>query len=198
MLLGLTLYTKIIYTLHLIYDQNGSLMSQFKSSQSQSQLMMNGFTLVELVIVIVLIGVLSVTAIPKLIGKSAFEDSVVRDQLISQLRLVQLQGMSADPAINTQQNACYWLVVKDGCFYHEHTVKSGNHCKLPSTTNVCKNDDYNQYGVFSFTKGLVTPALYRFKINSGILSEDSSASPIIIKGKNNLMITVESQGYIHD
>ena len=171
-------------------------MPEFKSSQSR--LMNDGFTLLELVVVMVLIGILSVTAIPKLIGKSAFEGAVVRDQLISQLRLVQLQGMTADPANNAVKNACYWLVIEDGCFYRAHTSKTNNHCQLPSSTNACKDNNYNQQGAFSVTKGLLTPALYRFKINNGLLSEDSSPSPIIINGSNSLKVSIESQGYIHD
>ncbi len=87
-----------------------------------------GFTLIELVIVIIVLGVLASVALPKFIGRASFEDYTVRDQLISRLYLVQLQGMNADPATGATDNACYWLVVKTECFYHEHSSKTGSSC----------------------------------------------------------------------
>ena len=90
-----------------------------------------GFTLVELVIVIIVLGILTAVALPKLLGKSAFEDYTVKDQLIARLRLVQLQNMNADPALSATNNACYWVVTKSACFYSEHTARSAGLCATP-------------------------------------------------------------------
>lgn len=162
-----------------------------------------GFTLVELVIVIIVLGVLSAVAIPKLTSKSAFEEYTVQDQLISALRLVQLQGMNAapdpDPKAGEDIKVCYWLVVKNGCFYQERTNKINKVCQSPSEVNVCGRDDYNQFNSVSFSKRmLANPAKYRFNLGDGKLSADSSSSPIRIFGENHLTVTINSEGYISE
>ena len=168
------------------------LQSQYKVGKIEA-----GFTLVELVIVIIILGVLAVTALPKLVGKSAFEDYAVRDQLISRLRLVQLQGMNADSSDDATDNACYWLVVKPTCFYNEHTEKVGGICNSPAAASLCSGDDYDQYSRISFSDKMLSSKNYRFTID-GRLSSDSGTSPIYLNGDNNLSVIIESQGYIHE
>ncbi|MCG6199694.1 type II secretion system protein [Psychromonas antarctica] len=155
-----------------------------------------GFTFIELVIVIIVLGILSVTVIPKLTSKSGFEDYTVRDQLIARLRLVQLQGMNADPTDGLADNRCYWLVVKDSCFYHEQTARNANSCVTP-VSNYCSDESYNRYNSVTFPKGMLTPAEYRFNIKNGTLSSDSAVSPIRLYGDNGLCVEIESEGYIH-
>jgi len=157
--------------------------------------LMQGFTLVELVIVIIVLGVLSSVAIPKFVGRASFEDYTVRDQLIARLRLVQLQGMNADPSDDVPDNACYWLVVKSDCFYNEHTGKSGGSCLSPSASNVCDDDSYNEYGVVSFPAGMLTQENYNFDIEGKLLSNNTF---INITGDNGLSIIIEDEGFIHE
>jgi len=56
-----------------------------------------GFTIVELVIVIILLGILSYSAIPLFATKSSYSSKLAADQLVSQLQLAQrvALGMSA-------------------------------------------------------------------------------------------------------
>jgi len=157
--------------------------------------LIQGFTLVELVIVIIVLGVLSSVAIPKFVNRSGFEDYAVRDQLIARLRLVQLQSMNADPSDGATENACYWLVVKEDCFYNEHTLKSAANCLPPSATNVCNDDSFNQYGVVSVPVGMLTEDNYNFDIEGKLLS---SNTPINIVGDNGLSIIIEDEGFIHE
>jgi len=56
----------------------------------------SGFTLIELVIIIILIGILAATSIPKLVGNDGFEAQAYRDQLLQLLKTVQQQAMSCD------------------------------------------------------------------------------------------------------
>ena len=54
-----------------------------------------GFTLIELVLVIILIGVLAVTAAPRFFTASGYDQVAARDQLIQLLRQAQLQTMNS-------------------------------------------------------------------------------------------------------
>ncbi|KDM92798.1 prepilin-type N-terminal cleavage/methylation domain-containing protein [Photobacterium galatheae] len=53
-----------------------------------------GFTLIELILVIILLGVLSMTAASRLIGRSSFDAYLARDQAVSLARQIQLRAMS--------------------------------------------------------------------------------------------------------
>jgi MSHA pilin protein MshC len=156
---------------------------------------MQGFTLIELVIVIIVLGVLAVVAIPKFVNRSGFEDYTVRDQMIARLRLVQLQGMNSDPSNDATSNACYWLVVKNTCFYNEHTSKTGASCNTPSATSVCDDDSFNDFSPVDFPSGMLNSTNYRFDIQGRPVSGVTS---IAINGDNNLSITIETEGFIHE
>jgi len=153
-----------------------------------------GFTLIELVVVIIVLGVLAVVAVPKFVNRASFEDYTVRDQLIARLRLVQLQGMNADPQDNVATNACYWLVVERDCFYNAHSTKSGGSCADPSQGNVCNNESYNEFAPVKFPTGMLDIKKYRFDLQGKLAEGDNS---ITIDGDNGLTITIETEGFIH-
>ncbi|TEW56679.1 prepilin-type N-terminal cleavage/methylation domain-containing protein [Psychromonas sp. RZ22] len=154
-----------------------------------------GFTLIELVIVVIVLAVLAAAVLPKLTSQSTFEDYTVKDQLISRLRLTQLQNMNADPAVNAVNNACYWLVAKSACFYSEHTAKNNGVCSIPSANISCDDDSYSQYNIINFSDGILMPANYHFDLQGRLTTGNS---PISLTGENNLMINIESEGYIHE
>ncbi|MDP5212765.1 type II secretion system protein [Pseudoalteromonas tunicata] len=56
-------------------------------------LLARGFSLVELIITIVILGTLSVTVVPKFFGPSIFDSYTARDQALSALRTMQLRAM---------------------------------------------------------------------------------------------------------
>ena len=58
-----------------------------------------GFTLIELVLVIMLIGILSAVALPRLVGDRQFADRLQADKLVGLLRQAQLRAMNDPKAV---------------------------------------------------------------------------------------------------
>lgn len=167
------------------------MVSSIKSNSSTK-----GFTLIELVIVIIVLGVLAAIAVPKFIGKSSFEDYTVQDQLLARLRLVQLQNMNADPSASTSSNACYWVVVTANCFYNDHTIRnSSGDCASPATKNICQDDSFNEFNIISYSSNMLNPDNYLFD-QQGKLVEGGFV--IAINGQHELSIGINSEGYVHE
>ena len=66
----------------------------------------HGLTLIELLIVIVILSILSVTAFPRFIGKAGTEETTTQDQMICVLRRMQTQAMQ-----QTSAAFCHQLVL---------------------------------------------------------------------------------------
>ncbi|MBQ4832657.1 type II secretion system protein [Pseudoalteromonas sp. MMG010] len=69
---------------------------------------LGGFTLVELIITLVILGVLSITVAPKFLGSSTEDAYAYRDRTLSALRTMQLRAMQ-----NTATSACHTLYISD-------------------------------------------------------------------------------------
>lgn len=65
-----------------------------------------GFTLVELVTIIILLGIVSIAAVPRFTGTDGFTEYALQKRLISALRNVQLKSM-----YDTRSDYCYKMII---------------------------------------------------------------------------------------
>lgn len=154
-----------------------------------------GFTIIELVLVIVLMGILAVTVAPKMFDSTGFDEYTYQAEIISILRSAQLRAMQ-----QTQE-------IDKGC----HTV-------MVSNTQVGLDD---ACGLVSITAGNYDPTELHVPrvISDGDITFSANASggsainsiifdslgrpnctngcAITLSGSNALKVTVESEGFVH-
>lgn len=150
-----------------------------------------GFTLVELIIVIVLIGILAVTAGPRIFGSGGVDQVVTERQLLSLLRLQQQQAMQ------DVVNRCYGVNLNSAevtPYDCGQPVDNARIVTLPndntlaivsSLPNASAGFRFNALGCPVSTSHATTAE------NCG-----QSAVELQINGVNARSICVQSQGYI--
>lgn len=151
-----------------------------------------GFTLIELIIVIILLGILSVTVIPKLFSSKGFSEYAYRTDVIAKLRLIQTKAMqqTTKPVINDQR--CHQVLITakklgapDDCDDSPNfaTTWQNSATKL----QIDSNDNVN----------------FSSNITNNNFSFDSMGRPscnsceITISGEQSLVVKIEPEGYIH-
>ncbi len=66
----------------------------------------NGFTLVELIITIVILGIVSAVVMPRILGSTTFNAPIIRDQIISLSRIAQQSALGRESVtLSIQPNA---------------------------------------------------------------------------------------------
>ncbi|MGX9461955.1 pilus assembly FimT family protein [Shewanella sp. A14] len=156
---------------------------------SQQRKVQLGFTLVELVTTIILIGIIAVAVLPRLLSDSSYSAYTLRNEFISELRQVQLKAMQ-----NTDQ--CYQVDVNaSGYTLRYFSDRSGNSCSKPFRTEQPQTFS----GGANIT--LVSNASQVFSItfdNLGrMLSPACSGYCFNAVADETLAIAVESEGYVH-
>ncbi|TRX52803.1 type II secretion system protein [Thalassomonas sp. M1454] len=147
----------------------------------------SGFTLIELVVVILIISILAITATPKLLGVSHFDSFAYRDQMVSSLRLMQQQAMQ-----QTDSNACHRVVIQNKAY--------GRSIDCVSTIFATNWQDDNV--------GFAVPASSSVTINSlststitfdswGRAFECSNQCVIEFNNVDTARLCIESEGYVH-
>lgn len=142
-----------------------------------------GFTLIELVVVLIFIGVLAVSVVPRFFDASGTSEFLYRDQALNILRRVQMQAMQC-----TNCGSPSIIVQNDRIF---------------TSTNVCLNDATHlciapQDSDAITIKKTGFNVYLNFGSNGRPLSNCATGNcKIIIDGAVTLPICIEAEGYIH-
>ncbi len=165
-------------------------MNNAKSTRYSSKTFAQGFTLIELVIVIIILAILSVTVMPKFFTSKGFSEYAYRTDIIAKLRLIQTKAM--------QQNA------SNNIFCHRVLV---------TATKLGAPDDCDATPAFA-TQWQESPTRLQINtqdditlstnISDNSFSFDSMGRPscgssctITINGIESLIVKIEPEGYIH-
>lgn len=154
-----------------------------------------GFTLVELIIVIVLIGILAVVAAPKMSFSAKDANTYeFRDRLLSLLRHTQLQ------AIQNTSSTCNRVVIQTGVFGQNNNCSNNS---VPSSfTNdflgLTANENPSAQVSFQVNNSAINSIFdVRFNALGQPLEDCLGGCTVQIIGEDTLTITIEAQGYIH-
>lgn len=137
-----------------------------------------GFTLIELIVVLVILGVLAVSLVPRFFSASGSSEYVYRDQLLSLLRRVQMQAMQCTNCAAEQ------LTIAPNA-----VLGAGLNCSDDSSLALCPATGDN----------------IGFSASHSPISFDSLGRPqgcggscqLFVQGVTALQVCIEAEGYIH-
>lgn len=162
----------------------------------------SGFTLIELVIVIILTGILAATAIPKLIGNNGFEGQAYRDQLLQLLKTVQQQAMNCDD--NCRKNVG-GTPRTNNLYACNKVIIESNRFGIPKDCAVIFPPTGYDVPHLGMSKAEADSSSISFNSPRRIIEFDSlgvvngcTGCIIEVKGEDTLKIRIEPQGYIHE
>ncbi|WP_239059026.1 prepilin-type N-terminal cleavage/methylation domain-containing protein [Colwellia sp. Arc7-D] len=147
-----------------------------------------GFSLIELIIVILILGILSVNVVPKFLTSKGFSEYAYRSDVVAKLRLIQTKAMQ-----QTNSSFCHTVLVTatklgepDNCT----TTPSFSPTWQDSATKLQVDSNDNITFSNNFTNN-------SFSFDS--MGRPSCAAPCIITiiGEQSISVQIESEGYIH-
>ncbi len=152
-----------------------------------------GFTLIELVMTIIIIGILAVAVLPKFFDASGFEEYAYRAESISALRAIQQRAMQ-----NTNTSSCHQVLITAKVLGEpDDGVCSASAPSFGS--NWALNADDNTSVIISQAS-----VSYQVAVGGQYFEFDSLGRPaclctvdIVIQGAESLTIRIEVEGYIH-
>ncbi|MGJ8691086.1 MAG: type II secretion system protein [Thalassotalea sp.] len=169
-----------------------------------------GFSLIELVTVIILIGILAVNVLPKFSGSSSFEAHPYRAQLISALRLTQQRAMQYTAATYKNSNGdvvniCNQLVLAEvsGSEKARYGVPDRTDCTTLTFASAWQPDSTglivdNNHQVNFQIQGRSNPSQITFD-QWGRPAADCAGGCVInvISSDETINIQIESEGFIY-
>ncbi|NRD72481.1 type II secretion system protein [Shewanella sp. VB17] len=146
-----------------------------------------GFTLVELVTTMLLIGILSVIVLPRMMTSSSYSAFTLRDEFISELRKAQLLAMN-------NQGRCYRVAVDaQGYQLQRFSDLTCTSIALPTESKRA----FEGGASLSLVSNASDSFNMDFRNSNGVSSLGCAGACINVIAADKLVVNVESQGYIH-
>ena len=148
-----------------------------------------GFTLVELVTVIVLLGIVTAVITPRFISRDSFADYAVRDQIIAAARIAQQRAM-----YDHSVNACYRLEIDSGVITAQSFNGSGydNIGPTEAWVNGIAIEGASVANTRVYFDGLGSPLDGSVANCAG----STAQAEITISGPSGLAVCIYSSGYV--
>ncbi len=151
-----------------------------------------GFTLIELVIVIVILAILSATVAPKFFSSNGFSEYAYRTDVIAKLRLIQTRAMQQ------ATDHCHQVMITSKKLGKVKKKAGENECTTPP-------EFANQLERRATLVEIDSNDNVTFSPNGTVFSFDFVGRPqncnnpceIVIAGEQALTVRIESEGYIH-
>lgn len=147
-----------------------------------------GFTLVELVTTIILIGILSVVVLPRMLTSSSYSAFTLRDEFVSELRKAQIYSMNT-------QGQCYRVAVDSQGYQFKRF--SNLECTVAMDPTESKRNFEGNANLALVSNDSTSFNVDFSSNNNGIPSLGCSGPCINVTADDTLVISIESQGYIH-
>lgn len=146
----------------------------------------NGFTMIELIVVIIMLAIMAVTIVPKFFTSTGFQEYTYQAEVITKLRSIQLRAMQ-----QTNSSMCHTVLVTETAL------------GIPQNCDLTLVDGWQ-----SDTTSIIIQAGHdvTFDVSSGNYSFtfDSMGRPscnaclISVLGDSTLTVAVKTEGYIHE
>lgn len=151
-----------------------------------------GFTLVELIVVILLLAIISATAVSRISGRENYELYALQEQVSSVVRQVQLNRMQSNMDMSVSGAESLRLVAANNC------IGSQSACSNLSETrsDVIASDDYS----FSSVPSSNYSSPIEFNLLGNPENTASSGVQITISSNNSsdrAWVCINSQGFVY-
>ena len=151
-----------------------------------------GFTLVELVVVILLSGIVALYAVPRWLGQGSFEAQTARDEVVARLRLVQGQNMN-EPA-----DRCSWWVT-DGSRFAHITISP---CAAPPALSGWSERQLARGRLVTLSQGVTLAGGLNLQLRFDRLGRPlgsclGGCQVTISGGGESLLLAINAEGYVH-
>jgi MSHA pilin protein MshC len=153
----------------------------------------NGFTMIELIVVMIILSILATTVVPKFFTSTGFQEYTYQAEVITKLRSIQLRAMQ-----QTMGSECHTILVTNSA------LGIPQDCDLTLADGWQgenkKTDESGTTNVKIETGHEVAFSPIGLSFSFDSLGRPVGCSPCVITvlGDSTLTIKIESEGYIHE